>query len=115
VEVAPTPEVVDMSKSSRLFVLVALVALSAAFWSGPDSQAQEKKGKGGPPPLPKWEYKVTVLGGEDQETEKELNKLGDEGWELVGTPSQTTARPAGMGGAGAISTKVRLIFKRPKP
>jgi hypothetical protein len=103
-----------MSMSSRLFAAVAFFALALALWSGHDSPAQEK-GKGVGPPLPKWEYKVTALGTDEKATEKELNKLGDEGWELVGTPSETSARgTATGGGAGTISTKVQLIFKRPK-
>jgi hypothetical protein len=61
-----------MSKSSRLFAAVALFALVLACWSGLESPAQEKKGKGvGFPPaqVPKWEYKVTALRGDDQEAE----------------------------------------------
>lgn len=98
----------------------------------PASSAQEKeKGreeKGGvKPDSAKWEYKVTSfwqrhmgfnnqgmgLNKTDDELEKELNKLGDEGWELVGTTSGVSA-PSGGKGSEAISTVVRLIFKKPK-
>jgi hypothetical protein len=87
-----------MKTSSRLFVLATRLALGVACWSGLGSVAQEKgtedkskaKGKDAPKAIvsaeSKSEYKVTVLGDDDQATETELNKLGDEGWELVGTP-----------------------------
>ena len=65
------------------------------------------------PPLPKWEHKVVMVSEKDADTEKELNKLGDEGWELVGAPSVVTS-PFKPNGAGAVSTKVKLILKRPK-
>jgi hypothetical protein len=99
-----------MKLSSRLFVVAALLSLAIAWWPGHESLAQEK-GRAAFPPLPKWEYKVMALGGDDQATEKELNKLGDEGWELVGTPGVTSST---AGSGGTVSTKVRLIFKRPK-
>ena len=121
-----------MNRSYRLFVLAVLFALGVACWSELPSSAQEKpkeekakeeRDKGvipaavGAAPL-KWEYKIMPLGRDDQQAEQEMNKLGDEGWELVGTPSSVSSsvRPGpGPGGpGGAISTRSRLIFKRPK-
>jgi hypothetical protein len=106
-----------VKKSYRLFALAALFALGVACWSGMGSPAQEKKkapfGVAPPPPLPRWEYKVTGLEKDDQAAEQALNKLGDEGWELVGTPSTVSASRA-IEGSAAISTKVRLVFKRQK-
>ena len=64
-------------------------------------------------PVPKWEYKVATLEGEDKDAEKDLNALGADGWELVGAPSFVTSGRQGQGKPGA-STKVKLIFKRPK-
>ena len=116
-----------MRKSYRLFVVVALFALGVACWSGLGSTAQEKL-KGvkdgtqkelnnekelnkklgfGAAPLPKWEYKMTKFHRDEDATEKELNKLGDDGWELVGTT-------APVPGGGFVNSMGRLIFKRPK-
>jgi hypothetical protein len=107
-----------MKTSYRLFVFATLFALGVACWSGlGSSTAQEKgkeeKGKRSVEPPPKWEYKVTVLGDDDKAAEKELNKLGDEGWELVGTASNVSADARGQGTAPTM-TQIRLIFKRPK-
>ena len=106
--------------SYRMFALAMLFALCAACWSGVNSPAQEKKakeekGKGVPlpAPVPKWEYKVTTLENEDKDIEKDLNALGADGWELVGAPSLVTSPRQGQGNLGT-STKVKLIFKRPK-
>lgn len=101
-----------MTKPYRIFVVVAVIALSLACWSRVDSAVQEKKGMGEAvaAPAQKWEYKVAPLGRDDPAVEKELNKLGVEGWELVGTPGVNS----GAYGNTPISTTVRLIFKRPK-
>jgi hypothetical protein len=107
--------------STRLFAVTALLVACVVGWSGMNSPAQEKdkKGKGvgiGPAPVvPKWEYKVTTLeqNDKDADTEKEINTLGEEGWELVGAPSIVTSPRQGQGNLGT-STKVKLIFKRPK-
>jgi hypothetical protein len=109
--------------STRLFAVAAVLVACVVPWSGTNSPAQEKKedkGKGGGSALvvSKWEYKVTTLGPRDRDadTEKELNKLGEDGWELVGTPSSVTAPQQAEGNQGnpGISTKVKLIFKRAK-
>ena len=103
-----------MSPNYRLFAAVALFAVSTVCWSGlsSPSSAQEKKGEPvvAAPAVPKWEYKIVMLDADNAQAEKEINKLGDEGWELVGTASDTVANPGG----GRISTKVKLFFKRPK-
>jgi hypothetical protein len=108
-----------VKSSRRLFALTTLFALGLAFVSAlGSSRAQDKEDKGKAviptAPVPKWEYKVALLGEDDATAEKELNKLGEEGWELVGTPSRVSSGSTGSGAAGAVSTKVRLIFKRPK-
>lgn len=100
----------------RLFAVAAFFALGAVSWSGLGSAAQEKgkeeKGvtvRG--PDSPKWEYKITLWAGD--ESQKDMNKLGDEGWELVGTTSDVSS-PGRNQGSSAINTQVRLIFKKPK-
>jgi hypothetical protein len=99
--------------STRLFAIAAVLVACVVAWSGMNSPAQEKaKGAGrAPAPVPKWEYKLTTLSELDENAEQELKKLGEEGWELVGSPSVVSARPQAQGSAGT-STKVKLIFKR---
>ena len=102
----------------NVFVAAVVFALCTACWSGVNAPAQEKKAKeekgvGAAVPVPKWEYKVTTLEAEDKDAEKELNALGADGWELVGAPGVVTSPRQGPGGLG-VSTKVKLIFKRPK-
>ena len=64
----------------------------------------------------KWEYKILeaggggLLGGGGRfPTEEQLNALGDEEWELVGT---LTSSEMGFGGRGSKTSA--LVFKRPK-
>ena len=110
-----------MKTSSRLFVVAVLFAASVVLWSGFGSVAQEKgkeakdqKGKEAVlPQSAKWEYKVTVHGDNNPADEKDMNRLGDDGWELVATTSSVSADPRPQG-TNRISTQVRLIFKRPK-
>jgi hypothetical protein len=101
-------------KSYRVIVLIASFAVGAAVWSASGSDAQERP-KGGkavvPPPHPKIEYKVLPAGTDDQDTEKLLNKFGDEGWELVAAPGSVSAPATGQG-SSQITTKVRLVLKR---
>lgn len=33
---------------------------------------------------PKWEYKMLVLGMDEPRSEAQLNRYGEDGWELVG-------------------------------
>ena len=65
----------------------------------------------------KWEYKILKAGsgggllggGSASPTEEQLNALGDEGWDLVGT---LTSSEMGWGGRGSSTSA--LVFKRPK-
>jgi hypothetical protein len=68
-------------------------------------------------PGPKWEYKVLtkdeIAGLSNKDFAAGLNKLGEEGWELVAVePAQAGARGAGAGGRGA--READYYFKRPK-
>jgi hypothetical protein len=100
----------------RLFIVVLVLGLGVLGVSSLVSVAQEK-GKDdrakGIAESPKWEYKIKLIGETDTQNEKELNALGDEGWELVGTTSHVSAVGSPMG-SNPISTRVRLIFKRAK-
>ena len=102
-----------MKATTRLFVVAALLVACVVAWSGMNSPAQEKGREVPAPVAPKWEYKVATMSEFDERTEKELNKLGEEGWELVGAPGVVSARPSPQGSAGTTTT-VKLVLKRAK-
>jgi hypothetical protein len=58
-------------------------------------------------------YKLLGLAENDQGAEDALNRLGEEGWDLVGTTGEVSARPVPQG-SGRITTRVRLVLERPK-
>jgi hypothetical protein len=97
-----------MRAPRRLFAVVAVLAVGVGGWSGFGSSAQEKGNEGvekarGAADPPKWEYKLTQFAQNDKADEKELNRLGGEGWELVAvTPF------------GPQNALLRGTFKRPK-
>lgn len=65
--------------------------------------------------MEKWEYKIInisvggwiSIGLDPGKTQKELNKLGNDGWELVSTLPITQAY-----GKGSRTHRVNFIFKR---
>jgi hypothetical protein len=61
-------------------------------------------------PAAKWEYKVVGV------NERDLNELGNDGWEFVGMGSEVTGRSTGAvaGPVGEVTTAVRVILKRAK-
>jgi Bacterial type II/III secretion system short domain len=84
-------------------------------------------------PGPKWEYKVLTKGEIAELANKDfaagLNKLGDEGWELIAVPAAPTGAaggrggdrgPGGRGGDGGrapgdrAAQEAEYYFKRPK-
>ncbi|VTR93319.1 : DUF4177 [Gemmata massiliana] len=100
-----------MKLSYRLFAAVALFAVGAVCWSGlGSSAAQERNEKAAGAAAPKWEYKVAQIDIDNEKAEKALNKLGDEGWELIGAPGDHATRLPG----GARALTVQMVFKRPK-
>lgn len=100
-------------------VSLALVLVAVVIWTPASAQDKEKPAR----PLVKWEYKIVQspltqppadgAGGpfsrrlDAKKLEEDLNKLGEEGWECVGTVSE----PIGKGGA----TRAYVLCKRPKP
>jgi hypothetical protein len=79
---------------------VAVTLLVVSFVRGPAS-AQDKPAPAGP----KWQYKVvTKAAGVLPAEEAELNRLGDEGWELAAVAARI------KDGQPAAS----FVFKRPK-
>src|SRR5262245_19613973 len=99
-----------MSKPSRLFAVVALLVLGVAcgFYLQSPAVAQEKeKPKELAPAAAKWEYRVVVANyNEVKETEKELNKLGDDGFEIAFVNSGQITNMLGPRGGGGDSKPV---------
>ena len=62
----------------------------------------------------KWEYMDIYISASGiwEDTLKELNKMGDEGWELVGMNPARTAIPEEKGIIAEYETA--FLFKRPK-
>jgi hypothetical protein len=95
-----------MNKPSKLFTVVAGVALAVAcglYLQHPAiAQDKEKKTepaanevKAAPVAAQKWEYRiVTMYSGAEKDGEKELNNLGNEGFEIafVNSAARNTAQ-----------------------
>ena len=100
-----------------VFLLCVGILSAGALGGNTSTQDKSKDGKpkeAGLPLVQKWEYRVADLARTNQEAEKELNKFGDEGWEVAAATSDVSAPPAGQG-AAQISTKQRVVLKRPRP
>ncbi len=68
--------------------------------------------------MERWEYLTQTVTAErgyllemDQE---ELNKLGDQGWELIQVLSLNSEKIAGLANEGFIMVQCQMIFKRRK-
>src|SRR5690242_5763710 len=84
--------------SARLFAAALLIAFVACGLPAQD------KGKPKDAPAARWEYKVTTLNPSDEEAEKALNKLGEEGWELVTAAGGGASNGARMGSVHKVTT-----------
>src|SRR5262245_15028075 len=114
-----------MSKPSRLFALVALFVfglVAVSYWHGPavaQDKEKEKPKEHAPAAatVTKWEYRIVALrdrgvgpgpGGEGKKdrdsvskAEEELNKLGEEGFEIAFvTAASESSSPRGFPGGG---------------
>ena len=103
----------------RFYCPAALLrgALFVSVSSFPGPVFAEDKGKGKvAPPVVKWEYKVIKAQDDPAMMEDALNKLGEEGWECVGTVSRVFGGGGGGRdrGASPLQSGAHLICKRPK-
>jgi hypothetical protein len=104
-----------MKRSVNVALAAGLFTVSLLAGRGLNAQApaQDKTapaGKASAAAALKWEYKI-VFGGSD---EAELDKLGEEGWELVATASRVSGGGTRNGTGGGVHSTVQFIFKRPK-
>jgi hypothetical protein len=91
--------------SGSRVIVFACFAVALAVFARPFADAQA------PPPqrnLQKWEYKLANL------DEKELNRLGDEGWEVAATSMQIFSQSARGDAVSQISSQSKVILKRLK-
>ncbi len=95
------------------FVVIAVYVGGPTLISLASSQEKVTDDKRKIAPTLKWEYRVMTLAGSDQEAEQELNKLADDSWEVMGTGAEVTS-PGRPQGSSPISTKLKVILKRPK-
>ncbi len=109
-----------MRSPTLLAAAVLSAALGAVVYSGVSAPApaQDRPAGKAEGPAPgkakaKWEYKVIPQPPTDADTEKALNDLGADGWELAGTTNDVTIRSRADTVQG--STKVRLILRRQQP
>jgi hypothetical protein len=107
-----------MTTSYRAFyAILGLAVVSAILIVGPNlssvastqEKAKDDKPKATSPT--KWEYRMLSLELLEKPAEKQLNALGEEGWEVVGMSGYV----ATMGPLNAISTQQKVILKRAKP
>jgi hypothetical protein len=96
-----------MNRPQLLLVALFLAAVAALFsFNHRQVSAQGNPGN----PGARWEYKVIPAGAEGTElAQRDLNRLGDEGWELAGTFGSV------RGGSGTtITSEQHFVLKRPK-
>ena len=91
--------------SGRLMFVVPFLALALAIFARPSADAQAPQPQRN---LPKWEYQLATF------DEKELNRLGDEGWEVVSTGMQIFSQSARGDAVSQISSQTKVILKRLK-
>jgi hypothetical protein len=101
---------------NRLPWLLAIACLMFAVLARGPAAAQQKA----PETVVKWEYKILDFKEDPAEAEKNLNKLGDDGWELAWNVSKVSgvtfpeAPRAGRNDPGRIDTANYLVLKRAK-
>jgi hypothetical protein len=113
-----------MKTPSRLLAVVVLLALavSSAWYLQRPAAAQEKKDNA-PPAVTKWEYSIVVLsgrtvgfggkgkgGGTVTRAEEELNKLGEEGFEIAFVTAASESPPGGFGAKGGGGESIPVVY-----
>ncbi len=92
-------------KKISVLVFVVFIVTASVFVLGLGTNAAQEKEKEKALPVTKWEYRVTTSARASDDPQQILNKLGEEGWELVSyTPA---AQPSG-------ASTFQAVLKRPK-
>jgi hypothetical protein len=96
---------VTMRKSVLVAAVLAVGLLAAQQFRAPAQVEKAPTAR-----AVKWEYKVVSA------NERDLNELGNDGWEFAGIGSDVTGRSTGAvaGPVGEVTTAVRVILKRAK-
>lgn len=96
-----------------MLLIVALAAILAWTTLSPIAAQQPATRQPAPPQVAatKWEYKITTVISESY-----LNQLGTEGWEVcqIACDINTTSRGANAATYSDVTSKNRLILKRPR-
>jgi hypothetical protein len=109
-----------MSKSSRLFGFVVLVAFGvvcALYFQLPAIAQDKKEGTTvkGPAAIVKWEYRIVVMEDQgDREAEKALNALGEQGFEIAFQTTSHRSNPNARGTASDARPVVEYTLRRIK-
>ena len=109
-------------KNWPLVLLSALLAALALLHWGPTPESASAQPKEALADGAKWEYKVMAAKDNPAETEKALNQLAAEGWELGsmitkvggGEPQQPRFAGEQIAPKWSFNTEIQLILKRPK-
>lgn len=101
-----------MFKTTRAAAVLALATIIAFVtvagqWHADAGQSPTTKEVA----IVKWEYKTLRARLNDKDLESALNKLGDDGWEIVGPLGEIPVATKGFGGGVKDSV---ILFKRQK-
>jgi hypothetical protein len=110
--------VIAMSKPSRLFAGVALFVFGVAcgLYLYNPAVAQEKgQGKAPAAAVTKWEYRIVTMREHTVEmAEKELNQLGEQGFEIAFVTNASRGGGGGGKGAPEMTVLTHYTLKRAK-
>jgi hypothetical protein len=110
-----------MSRSRRLFgfAIVPAFCLASGLYLQSSATAQNRREEPKAniaAPVTKWEYRIVVMEDtQDIGTEKELNRLGNEGFEVAFVTSSHRSRSNARGTSSDASPIVYYTLKRVKP
>jgi hypothetical protein len=111
-----------MSKPSRLFAVIALsvaavVCGSYAYNSAVAQDKDKPKEKASTAEIAKWEYRIVVVGLDGEAAQKELNQLGEQGFEIafVTGSHKSQANFRGAGGVAEASRGWQHVPRRVVP
>lgn len=96
-----------MAQYLKLTAFAVVLGL-VAFVSAGQGQPPPQKVDGPRAALPRWEYRYLDLAYKTEDAEKELNDLGQTGWEAISVVGDVSSNNVSQ-----IITKVKVLLKRP--